>query len=183
MRDTSYPPTPGNLGTDCCYFDSGRVVSQGVDVEINGEIVDGWRVQAGYTFNDNQNQAEGGAYSTITPKHLFKLWTTYAFPGQLEGLKVGGGVTAQSSYYQRGTIRTFNNGVYDGPMTPFDFTEPGRAVVDLLVQYDISKNWSLALNVNNVFDKKYYYVTESNPWGGNFYGTPRNFMLTARASF
>lgn len=58
MRDTSYPPTPGNLGTDCCYFDSGRVVSQGVDVEINGEIVDGWRVQAGYTFNDNQNQAE-----------------------------------------------------------------------------------------------------------------------------
>nr|WP_081431702.1 TonB-dependent receptor [Nitrobacter winogradskyi] len=119
----------------------------------------------------------------MTPKHLFKLWTTYAFQGPLDGWKVGGGVTAQSSYYQRGFIRTYVNGAYEGPETPFDFTEPGRAVVDLLVQYDISKNWSLALNVNNVFDKKYYYVTESNPWGGNFYGTPRNFMLTARARF
>lgn len=57
------------------------------------------------------------------------------------------------------------------------------ACVDLLVQYDISKNWSLALNVNNLFDKKYYYVTESNPWGGNSYGTPRNFLRAARASF
>jgi TonB-dependent siderophore receptor len=183
IRDMAYPPTPGNFGADCCYLGSGRIISQGVDVEVSGEIVDRWRVHAGYTFNDNQNQAEGGVYSTITPKHLFKLWTTYAFQGQLEGLKVGGGVTAQSSYYQRGFIRTFNNGVYDGPETPFDFTEPGRAVVDLLVQYDISKNWSLALNVNNIFDKKYYYVTESNPWAGNFYGTPRNFLFTARANF
>jgi outer membrane receptor for ferric coprogen and ferric-rhodotorulic acid len=185
VQDPAYPPTLGDLGTNCCYLDSGHVISQGVDVEVSGEIVDGWRIHAGYTFNDNENKTDGGSYSAVTPRHLFKLWTTYAFQGQLEGLKVGGGVTAQSSHYQRGSIRTFNEstGLFDGPAMPFDFTEPGRAVVDLFVQYQFDKHWSVALNVNNVFDKKYYYVTPSNPYAGNFYGTPRNFLLTARYKY
>ncbi|WP_319796572.1 TonB-dependent siderophore receptor [Nitrobacter sp.] len=183
IQDRAYPPTPGDLGSNCCYLDSGRVISQGVDFEVSGEVADGWQIQAGYTFNDNENKAEGGRYSTVTPKHLFKLWTTYAFQGPLEGWKIGGGVTAQSSYYQSGLIRTFVNGHYEGPMTPFEFTEPGRAVVDLFVQYQVDKNWSVALNVNNVFDKKYYYVTDQNPYAGNYYGEPRNFLLTTRAKF
>lgn len=183
MQDPSYPPTPGDLGSSCCYLGDGRIVSQGVDIEVSGEIVDGWRIAAGYTFNDNQNKADSGRYSTITPKHLFKVWTSYEFQGQFEGWKIGGGVSAQSSHYQKGTVATFNlaTGKYDGPSVPFEFTEPGRAIVDLFVQYKIDKNWTVAFNVNNVFDKKYYQtITWANPNGGNWYGAPRNFLLSAR---
>jgi outer membrane receptor for ferric coprogen and ferric-rhodotorulic acid len=182
MRDFAYPPTPGDLGSSCCYLGDGRIVSQGVDVEVSGEIVDRWRIHAGYTFNDNENKAETGRYSTITPKHLFKLWTSYEFQGQLEGLKIGGGVTAQSSYYQKGTTWAYNpaTGYYDGPEVAFSIIEPGRAVVDLFVQYQFDKHWSVALNINNVFDKKYYQTIGSDY---NFYGTPRNFLLSARYKY
>ncbi|MBN9147726.1 MULTISPECIES: TonB-dependent receptor [unclassified Nitrobacter] len=184
VRDPAYPPTLGDLGSNCCYLGDGRIVSRGVDVEVSGEIVAGWRIQAGYTFNDNENKAGNGRYSTITPKHMFKLWTSYDFQGQLEGWKVGGGVTAQSSYYQEGEAITFNpsTGQYDGPGVPFKFTEPGRAVVDLFVQYKIDQHWTMALNVNNVFDKKYYQTVGWTDLG-NWYGPPRNFLLSARASF
>lgn len=86
MRDTSYPPTPGNLGTDCCYFDSGRVVSQGVDVEINGEIVDRWRVHASYTFNDNENKAEEAPTAPL-PQNTY---SNYGQPTRFRGRLMAG---------------------------------------------------------------------------------------------
>ncbi|GEC17403.1 TonB-dependent siderophore receptor [Nitrobacter winogradskyi] len=184
VPDPAYPPVTGDLGRNCCFLGQGRIVSRGVDAEVSGEIAEGWRVQAGYTFNDNENIAAGGRYSTVTPKHLFKLWTTYALQGPLDGWKVGGGVTAQSSFYRKGEARTLNpnTGEYDGPMAPFEFTEPGRAVVDLYVEYKINQHWTATLNVNNVFDKR-YYQTVGYADTSNWYGAPRNFLLSARARF
>lgn len=172
VRDFAYPATPGDLGTNCCWLGDGRIVSQGVDIEVSGQIAAGWQVQAGYTFNDNENIAGGGRYSAVTPKHLFKLWTTYDLQGPLEGFKIGGGVTAQSSFYQTGTFAG----------NPFRITEPGRAVVDLFAQYRLDEHWTLALNVNNLFDRKYYQAIGAF-YLGNFYGAPRNFLLSARARF
>ncbi|WP_347263532.1 TonB-dependent siderophore receptor [Nitrobacter sp.] len=172
VRDFAYPATPGDLGTNCCWLGDGRIVSQGVDVEVSGQIAAGWQVQAGYTFNDNENIAGGGRYSAVTPKHLFKLWTTYDLQGPLEGFKIGGGVTAQSSFYQTGTFAG----------NPFRITEPGRAVVDLFAQYRLDEHWTLALNVNNLFDRTYYQAIGAF-YLGNFYGAPRNFLLSARARF
>lgn len=184
VPDPAYPPVTGDLGRNCCFLGQGRIVSRGVDAEVSGEIAEGWRVQAGYTFNDNENVAAGGRYSTVTPKHLFKLWTTYALRGPLDGWKVGGGVTAQSSFYRKGEARTLNpnTGEYDGPLAPFEFTEPGRAVVDLYVEYKINQHWSATLNVNNVFDKRYYQTMGYADYA-NWYGPPRNFLLSARARF
>ena len=186
MRDPSYPPTLGDLGSDCCHLDDGRITSRGMDIEVSGEIVNGWQILAGYTFNNNENKTDSGRYSTVTPKHLFKLWSSYAFQGVLEGLKLGGGITAQSSYYQKGSARIFNQatGLYNGPSVPYEFTEPGRVLVDLFVQYQFNKHWSATANINNIFDKKYYQtVANTNPSAGNFYGEPRNFLLSMRYSY
>ncbi|ABA03927.1 TonB-dependent receptor [Nitrobacter winogradskyi Nb-255] len=172
VRDFAYPATPGDLGTNCCWLGDGRIVSQGVDIEVNGEVAAGWQVSAGYTFNDNENIAGGGRYNAFTPKHLFKLWTSYDLQGPLEGFKIGGGVTAQSSFYQTGTFAG----------NPFRITEPGRAVVDLFAQYRLDEHWTLALNVNNLFDRTYYQAIGAF-YLGNFYGAPRNFLLSARARF
>ncbi len=184
VRDPAYPPTPGDLGSSCCYLDDGRVVSNGIDVEVSGEIVDGWEIQAGYTFNDNKNKANSGRYSTVTPRHLFKLWTSYTFQGALDGLKFGGGMTAQSSNYRKGSVRTFNpnTGQYDGPSIPFEFTDPGHVLVDLFIQYRLNEHWSASLNINNILNKKYYQTVGYSDYA-NFYGEPRSFLLTVRANY
>ncbi|WP_350283355.1 TonB-dependent siderophore receptor, partial [Nitrosomonas sp.] len=127
VSDPDNPPFFGDLGSSCCYLEDGRITSRGVDIEISGEIVSGWQIQAGYTFNDNQNKADSGRYSTITPKHLFKLWSSYELRDILSGLKLGGGLTAQSSNYQKGSARTYSRDTeqFDGPLIPFEFSELG----------------------------------------------------------
>jgi len=184
IQDPAYPPTFGDLGSECCYLDDGRITSRGVDIEVSGEIVSGWRILAGYTFNNNENKSDRGRYSTVTPKHLFKLWSSYELKGILDDLILGGGITAQSSNYRQGTARTFNQatGLFDGPSIDYTFTEPRRVLVDLFAQYRLNKHWSATLNVNNVFDKK-YYQTIGDTSGGNWYGAPRNFLVSMQYSY
>lgn len=184
VRDTNYPNTPGDLGSSCCFLDTGHRVSKGIEAELSGEILPGWQLALGYTYNDNEDKQNQNAFSTITPKHLFKLWTSYQLRGQLAGLKVGGGVTAQSKTYVSGSARTFNavSGLYDGLTVNYDFTEPGRGLVNLFAEYRFNPQWTLALNVNNLFDKRYYQVVGTADYG-NWYGEPRNVMLTLRASY
>ncbi|MBW7903215.1 MAG: TonB-dependent siderophore receptor [Rhodocyclaceae bacterium] len=184
MRDPTYPNTPGDLGSSCCYLDSGHQTSQGIETELSGEILPGWQLAAGYTYNDNEDENSRIVFSTTTPKHLFKLWTSYRLSGALASLKVGGGLTAQSKTFVSGTTRTFNpaSGLYDGPSTPYKFTESGRALVNLFAEYRFDQHWSAALNINNLFDKRYYQVVGTTDYG-NWYGEPRNLMLTLRASY
>ncbi|THF62618.1 TonB-dependent siderophore receptor [Pseudothauera rhizosphaerae] len=184
VRDSSYPNTPGDLGSSCCFLDTGHRVSKGIEAELGGEILPGWQLAVGYTYNDNEDKQSKGVFSSITPKHLFKLWTSYQLRGQLAGLKVGGGLTAQSKTYVSGSASTFNavSGLYDGPTVDYEFTEPGRALVNLFAEYRFNPQWSLALNVNNLFDKRYYQVVGTTD-SGNWYGEPRNVMLTLRASY
>ena len=185
--DPRYPEAAvGNLGLTCCYVAQGKIVSQGVDMEVSGQLARGWQLFAGYTYNHNRNKTdpEKLVYSSITPKHLFKLWSTYQLPGDLSPWTLGGGMTLQSTTYVSGTVNAFNpgSGQFDGPSTPFRFTQAGYAVWNASVQYRINRNWSATLNLNNVFDKT-YYKTVGTSNGGNWYGDPRNVLLTLRGAF
>ncbi|GGB97535.1 ligand-gated channel [Oxalicibacterium flavum] len=185
VRDPSYPETPGTDGSNCCWISLGEVVSQGVDLELSGEIAPRWQGVVGYTYNDNENkQANTGRYSSITPKHLFKLWTGYQLPGEMSQWRIGGGVNIQSAAYVSGTARTFNttSGQWNGPSVPFNFSQGGYAVWNARVEYAINPIWSASLNINNLFDKKYYQTLGSSTYG-NWYGEPRNAMLTVRGKF
>lgn len=85
-----------------------------------------------------------------------------------------------------GSANMFNpaSGRYDGPSVDYAFTEPGYVVLDLFAQYRLNRHWSATLNVNNILDNKYYRsVTNNNPGAGNFYGEPRNFLVSMRYSY
>ena len=171
----------------CCYLNQGMVVSEGFDAEISGEVARGVNLFAGYTYNhtvDRQSDDTRAIYSGVTPRHLFKLWGTWQLPGALERFKLGAGVTAQSANYRSGSVATFNPATqaYDGPTQDYKFTQAGYAIWNSSVEYRIDRNWSATLNANNVFDKR-YYQTVGTTNNGNFYGEPRNFVLTVRSRF
>lgn len=153
-----------------CYMASGKVRSQGVDAEISGEIMSGWNLFAGYTFNTTKylqdESSEGKPFNRFTPKHMLRLWSTYRLPGEWNRFTLGGGVNAESGSYDTGSVRIDN---------------PGRAVWSAFARYRIDKNWAASVNVNNIFDKRYFTNVGTN--NGGFYGDPRNVMLTLRGTF
>lgn len=157
-------------GTGYCSSASGKVRSQGVEAEVNGELLPGLQLFTGYTYNttkflsDPVNQ--GSVYSTWTPKHLLKVWASYQLPGQFDKLTLAGGVNMQSHALS-----------YDN-----NFVIPGFAVWNARVAYQLSPELQLSMNANNLFDKHYFVPSYSTISSNNHYGEPRSLMFTLRYS-
>lgn len=176
------PGNPSIPGTTCCFI-AVRQESKGVEAELSGLLTPGWQFSAGYTFNINR-KFDGSTLSTQTPRHLFKLWTTYQLPGNASDWNIGGGVTAQTENYTQSTAcAVFDSiGRCIGSAVPYRSVQGFYSVTTLRVEYRLSSSWNLALNVENLFDRR-YYQTIGNPVAGNWYGAPRNWMLTLRGQF
>ncbi|HAT8012957.1 ferric-rhodotorulic acid/ferric-coprogen receptor FhuE [Citrobacter rodentium] len=159
-------PIAGSNG-DTAYKAVDGTVSKGVELEINGAITDNWQMTFGatrYVANDN----EGNAVNPYLPRTSVKLFTRYRLPDMPE-LTVGGGVNWQ-------------NRVYSDTVTPygtFRAEQGSYALVDLFTRYQVSKNFSLQGNVNNLFNKTY----DTNVEGSIVYGEPRNVSITATWQF
>lgn len=185
-QDSRYPLTLGGAYTgNCCYLDKGEILSQGVDMELSGEVLPGLSVFAGYTYNKNENRRTGALFRSIAPKHLFKLWSTYRLPVLESKLTVGGGVTVQTEQYNAGTVFAYNpvTDQYNGAASRYEFTQGGYALVNAMLQYQLTPTWSLSLNGNNLLDKTYYKGLGTSLVTGNWYGEPRSFIFGARAKF
>lgn len=150
-----------------CYLNSEIQRSKGYELEASGELLPGWQVAAGYTFNQT-SKASGGPTDYQTPKHMLRGSTTYQLSGALHRLTVGGAVSAQSGY----STDTY------GP----EVSNPGRAVYDAMASWKIDQNWTIGLDAKNLFDKK-YYKSVGELRRGNYYGDPRSYMLTLRGDF
>ena len=180
QADPNFPqPCAGSPTGGACFLNDGKVRSQGFEAELSGALTPSWNAAAGYTFNTTKylrDRTASGApsanerrpYSTFTPKHMFRLWSSYRLPGDLNNIDVGGGVRVQSRTYRTSGTIELNQGMY--------------ALWDARVGYRVNKHVSAALNVSNIFDKKYYRTLGSER-GSNWYGEPRSVMLTVQAQY
>ncbi|MDR0201979.1 MAG: TonB-dependent siderophore receptor, partial [Delftia acidovorans] len=178
VADTRYPSNRDEWSGQCCFLPLGKVTSRGFDAEVGGELRPGWQVAAGYTYTQTRDKTENAPFSSITPRHLLKLSTAYTLPGDLSRWKIGASAHVQSRHYVRDTL-------YDADWNEvgrYNFTQGGYAVWNAMAQYRIDPRWTLSLNLNNLFDKV-YYQTVGYATGGNFYGTPRQAVLTLRGTF
>lgn len=183
LADPDYPQTDWRGG--CCYFRDGFLRSRGIDLELTGRVSPSLQVAVGYTFNDNFNKrANDARFSTVTPRHLFKAWGDYRFGGSLQAWSLGAGVVAQAAHYRASGISAYNpaTGGYDGAWTPYRFTSPGYAVWSARLGYAIDKDWKVAVNVSNLFDKA-YYSTVGYAGYGNFYGEKRAVVVSLQGRF
>ncbi|EPX3187286.1 TonB-dependent siderophore receptor [Acinetobacter baumannii] len=145
--------------------------SEGFEVEVSGQITPDWNITAGYS-QFSAKDANDVDVNTQLPRKMIQTFTTYKLPGKLENITVGGGVNWQSSTYINA----------ENPKEVIEKVEQGDyALVNLMARYQITKDFSAQLNINNVFDKKYYGVFPA--YGQITLGAPRNAALTLQYKF
>ena len=168
-EDPSVPFDPDNICGGYCYLASDLVFSQGVDLSVNGEVLNDWQLMAGYTYVHREygsGASDGRAYGTDQPEHILRVSTLYRLPG--DHWSVGGNVRVQSKIYNEGdTFRTQQDAV---------------SIVGLTAGYNFTEKSELSLQIDNLFDEK-YYDTIGYPGYANFYGEPRKFWVSFKQSF
>jgi len=125
---------------------TGEQKSRGLELDIAGEILPGWKVIATYTYTDayvsedNDPETVNDRLAGV-PYNSASLWTTYEFQtGNLQGLGLGMGI------------------VYVGEREatlPNDLEIPSYVRTDATIFYR-QNNWRAAVNFKNLFDTKYY---------------------------
>ena len=174
IRDTNRAMSDPDNQFGCnggpCSIAGGLQQTQGWDLEVNGRVTPNWDMSASYVYMNAEvlqatsQAAIGTNFAPRTPKQMLRLWNTYRF-GQ-SGWQIGGGANIRSTLEDR----------------PNKLRNPGVAVFNALVGYQINHKLQLTLNINNLFDRKYFEGMgyRANRW---FYGEPRSFMLTLRGTY
>ncbi|POR46319.1 outer membrane receptor for ferric coprogen and ferric-rhodotorulic acid [Paraburkholderia eburnea] len=174
-RAMSDPLNPG------FYVAQGQAQSQGVGLRAMGRLTSNWKVGAGYTYTNWRNYDDSftahQGFSVVTPKHLFKFWTSYNLPDQFHRWTVGGAL-----YVQSGTSYTDKSGFLSNNTTSGGtLNAGGYATVDANIGYQINKHLSASLLVTNLFNRKYISsLTTGGP--GTYYGDPAKVLFTLRAA-
>lgn len=159
------------------YYKSGGKGNkvQGFELELSGEVLADWNVQAGYTYTHSVN-GEKQRNNTAQPLNLLRTSTTYRLPGQWQRLTVGAGVNWQSDIY-RYAARPVGRDAEGKLITQSTaIRQDAYAVVNLMSRYAFDKQLSASLNVSNLFDKKYY--NNVGFYNGVYWGDPRTMTLS-----
>lgn len=154
------------------YRPAEGVTSQGFELEVTGQPLPGWNVNASYSQFEVED-ADDVPANTDQPRKLLKIFTTYDLPGALTGFTIGGGVNYRSQAYSEGS----------NPVTsaPFRFTQKGYTLVSLMARYTLNDNLQFQANVENLFDETYF--SQMGFFSQYRYGAPRNFTLGATYRF
>lgn len=162
---TTDPVNPGFI------VQSAETSVRGVELEGKLELSRQLSVLASYTYTDakytRSNDGNEGKQVSLTAPSQAAAWVDYAFADALAGLSAGAGVRYVGKRYGNSS-NTIELSSY--------------TLVDAALRYDLRRmggewrNASVALNVNNLFDKNYVGVCLSNT--RCYFGAPRTVMAT-----
>ncbi|XAH23551.1 TonB-dependent siderophore receptor [Xylophilus sp. GW821-FHT01B05] len=161
----------------------GEQRARGVELTFSGQVAPGWQVLAGYSYLDALVTTGVGTVTApfssakatplqgktlaLAPRHTLSLWTLKSLDAWLPGVQAGAGLSARSSQFAN-----VDNAV----------SLPGYATVDLALYWrPAPKGWSMALNLKNAFDRKYYISANNDV--AIMPGAPRSVELSARYAF
>ncbi|MYM94889.1 TonB-dependent siderophore receptor [Duganella vulcania] len=159
--------TPGGAQA---YKGTDGTKSRGVELDLQGQLAPGWNMYAGLAHFTAQD-GDGGRLNSQIPRTTAQFFTTYQLPGGWRKLTLGGGVKWQSRFYQAPNTGTSSLGG----------EQSSHALMSLLARYAITKQTNVAINLNNVFDKK--YALQKGDFDTVSYGPPRNVMVTLNYNY
>jgi len=146
---------------------TGEQQSKGLEVDLSGRLLPGWKVFGNYTLNrvritqsNDVNIAVGNRPANI-PMHAAGLWTTYEIG---HGFTLGGGV-----FYVGDRYALEDNKV----------KLPAYTRMDAMLGYKANR-WEAGLNIGNITNRTYYESANNNNQIQP--GAPRSVTLFVRAS-
>jgi iron complex outermembrane receptor protein len=156
---------------------AGRAKSQGVEIDLQGELARGLSLWASYayvdaktlnTFNDANFglPVPAGTRLLNVPKNTLSLQLVQSLAVAGRGLQVGGGL--------------LHVGERSGEFTT-GFKLPAYTVLRAFVSYDLTRSATLRLDVDNLTDTAYYTNSFSALWVQP--GTPRSARVSAVFKF
>jgi outer membrane receptor for ferric coprogen and ferric-rhodotorulic acid len=154
--------------TDSAYYGAKGVTTKGFEAQVSGELASGWNLSAGIARTLGR-EGSGKPINTAMPSTLINVFTTYRLPGRWQQLTLGGGVNWQNRTY-------YGYSVGDVALR---YQQNSVAVVGLMARYAFNPKLTLQLNIDNLFNKKYY----NNIDGQGYQGTPRNAVATLTYKF
>lgn len=166
----SNPNVPG--GNIPVYESVDGAETNGFELEVAGEILPRWQVQAGFTHRITEDPDEDEV-NTTSPEDMVRLSTQYGFTGTLDGLTLG---TALS--WQNKTYAFVDRPGHSGK---FKFVQDAYTLVDLMARYDVTDDLTVAANVTNLTDEKYY--NNLGFYNGGYYGDGRKASLSMNYRF
>ncbi|MDQ4139802.1 MAG: TonB-dependent receptor, partial [Bacteroidota bacterium] len=162
------------------YRQNGQVRSRGAELELTGNILPHFSLNANYAFNHSEVlnadiAAENGMMAANAPKHLAGLWAKYTF---VTSVLRGFGFAIGGNYLSQRRMEIQVNAVNTGELI-WDYW-PAYTLANAALFYNLNK-FKVRLNLNNVFDKRYFV-------GGYDYfrtspGAPRNYLATIGYTF
>jgi len=150
---------------------TGEVRNRGFELEAKANLDSGLSFTASYTYIDSEitssNDGTVGNRPSLVPENSASAWANYEFSenSMLNGMSVGAGVRYVGS--------TFGNDANT-------ILVPGYTVADAALRYQLGA-WEAALNVTNLFDKKYFSTCYEGE--GCYYGEGRNIKGSLNVKF
>ncbi|WP_418179645.1 TonB-dependent siderophore receptor [Aliarcobacter lanthieri] len=137
------------------------VTSKGVELEISGKLTDNWDLSAGFTHFEAK-EANGEKFNTRAPRNNINIFTKYS----MNDFSVGAGVNWKSKGFMKSGALEVSQDAY--------------TTVDLMASYNFTKSLTGQLNINNLFDKKYYSGYSGREY---VYGEPVNALVSLKYKF
>jgi outer membrane receptor for ferric coprogen and ferric-rhodotorulic acid len=148
------------------YAAADGVESTGFELEVIGQISEIWKLSAGYS-QFKAEDAAGTEVNTDHPRKKLNLFTTLDIAQWVPGLEIGGGVSWEGSQY---------SGIGAKKLTQDAFS-----LVNLMARYNVSEQFSVQLNIDNLFDETYFsQIGFFEQYG---YGSPRHASLGMTYNF
>ncbi len=155
----------------------GRARSQGLEIDLQGEIAEGWSLWGSYayvdaktsnTFNDPNFGVAVPAGSRLlnVPKQTLSLQLVRSMALAGRGLQLGGGL--------------LHVGERSGEFTT-NFKLPAYQVARAFVAYEVAKATTLRLDIDNLFNETYYTNSFSALWVQP--GAPRSARVSVAFKF
>ena len=165
---------PNTNAPEPVYRAAEGVSSQGVEVELSGELAEGLQGSIAATSFEVDGDATVEDY---TPENLFRASLTYR-PAALEQLKVGASFNWQDAISR---VQGVVSDSYANAGETIVTTQEAYGRLNLMASYQFTDAVSVTLNANNVLDKKYINSLLWQTQG--YYGAPRNYAATVRWNF
>jgi len=143
-----------NITVDNKYYWSTKtqdleVNSQGIELEINANPINGLNIHSGFSYNDSEitnspsaTYLEGNRYGESGPEITYNFWADYKF---LKKFGVGAGLNGTTEYDTMIDYKAATGGFY----------LPGYTIFNASVYYETEK-FRISVKGNNLTDEIYY---------------------------